>query len=33
MTDKIMPLEDAVKGYEIFDAMKVHKVIFDTGKP
>ncbi|KAH7371121.1 S-glutathione dehydrogenase [Pyrenochaeta sp. MPI-SDFR-AT-0127] len=32
MTNTIMPLDEAVKGYEIFDAMKVHKVIFDAGK-
>ncbi|KAF3770053.1 hypothetical protein M406DRAFT_343984 [Cryphonectria parasitica EP155] len=28
MFDKIMPLEEAVEGYELFDQMKVHKVIF-----
>lgn len=28
MFDKIMPLEDAVEGYELFDKMKVQKVIF-----
>lgn len=28
MFDKIMPLFEAVEGYELFDAMKVHKVIF-----
>lgn len=30
MFDKIMPLEDAVEGYELFDKMKVQKVIFKT---
>lgn len=28
MFDKIMPLADAVEGYELFDNMKVQKVIF-----
>ncbi|PSS03844.1 alcohol dehydrogenase GroES-like domain-containing protein [Coniella lustricola] len=28
MFDKIMPLQDAVEGYELFDKMKAHKVIF-----
>ncbi|KAK3322272.1 chaperonin 10-like protein [Apodospora peruviana] len=28
MFDKIMPLEDAVEGYDLFDNMKVQKVIF-----
>ncbi|EEY20079.1 S-(hydroxymethyl)glutathione dehydrogenase [Verticillium alfalfae VaMs.102] len=32
MTDTIMPLSDAVKGYEIFDSMKSLKVIFDAEK-
>ena len=32
MADKVMPLSEAVKGYEIFDAMKAHKVIFDATK-
>lgn len=30
MADKIMPLSEAVEGYEIFDAMKVQKVIFEV---
>lgn len=30
MSDKIMPLKDAVEGYDIFDKMKVQKVVFDT---
>jgi hypothetical protein len=28
MTDKIMPLSEAVEGYDIFNQMKVQKVIF-----
>lgn len=28
MFDKIMPLQDAVEGYDLFDKMKAHKVIF-----
>lgn len=28
MFDKIMPLQEAVEGYDLFDKMKVHKVIF-----
>lgn len=28
MFDKIMPLTEAVEGYDIFDKMKVQKVIF-----
>ncbi|EGY21904.1 S-(hydroxymethyl)glutathione dehydrogenase [Verticillium dahliae VdLs.17] len=32
MTDTVMPLSDAVKGYEIFDSMKSLKVIFDAEK-
>lgn len=28
MADKIMPLSEAVEGYEIFDKMKAQKVIF-----
>lgn len=28
MSDKIMPLSDAVEGYDIFDKMKVQKVVF-----
>lgn len=30
MTDTIMPLSDAVAGYELFDSMKALKVIFDA---
>ncbi|KAI5455637.1 chaperonin 10-like protein [Mariannaea sp. PMI_226] len=32
MTDKIMPLSQAVEGYELFDSMKVQKVIFEADK-
>lgn len=32
MTDKIMPLTQAVEGYDIFNAMKVQKVIFEADK-
>lgn len=28
MFDHVMPLRDAVEGYELFDKMKVQKVIF-----
>jgi len=28
MFDKIMPLSDAVEGYQIFDNMQAQKVIF-----
>jgi len=30
MFDKIMPLSDAVEGYEIFDKMLAHKVVFEA---
>jgi hypothetical protein len=29
MTDKIMPMSQALEGYEIFNNMKVQKVIFE----
>ena len=32
MADKIMPLTQAVEGYDIFNAMKVQKVIFEADK-
>lgn len=32
MTDKIMPLSQAVEAYDIFNAMKVQKVIFEADK-
>ncbi len=28
MFDKIMPLTEAVKGYELFDKMKAQKIVF-----
>ncbi len=28
MTDKFMPLSEAVEGYDIFNNMKVQKVVF-----
>lgn len=28
MFDKIMPLSEAIEGYDLFDNMKAHKVIF-----
>ena len=30
MTETIMPLSKAVEGYELFNNMKAHKVIFDA---
>jgi len=30
MADKIMPLSEAVEGYDIFDKMKAQKVVFET---
>jgi hypothetical protein len=30
MADKIMPLSEAVEGYDIFDKMKVQKVVFEA---
>jgi hypothetical protein len=32
MSDKIMPLSDAIEGYDLFDKMKVQKVIFEAQK-
>jgi hypothetical protein len=32
MADKIMPLTEAVEGYDMFDKMKVQKVVFDARK-
>jgi hypothetical protein len=32
MSDKIMPLSQAVEGYELFDGGKVQKVVFEAGK-
>jgi len=30
MFEKIMPLSDAVEGYDIFDKMKAQKVVFEV---
>lgn len=30
MADKVMPLSEAVEGYDLFDKMKVQKVIFEA---
>jgi len=32
MADKVMPLSDAIEGYELFDKMKVQKVVFEAQK-
>lgn len=32
MADKIMPLSEAVEGYDLFDKMKVQKVVFEAQK-
>jgi hypothetical protein len=32
MTDKIMPMSQALEGYELFNGMKVQKVIFEAQK-
>ncbi|KAL8798746.1 MAG: hypothetical protein Q9182_006434 [Xanthomendoza sp. 2 TL-2023] len=32
MSDKIMPLTEAVEGYDLFDKMKVQKVVFEAQK-
>jgi hypothetical protein len=32
MADKIMPLSEAVEGYDLFDKMKAQKVIFELQK-
>jgi hypothetical protein len=32
MADKIMPLSQAVEGYDIFDKMQVVKVVFEADK-
>jgi hypothetical protein len=29
MADKIMPLSEALEGYELFNTMKVQKVVFE----
>ncbi|KAB2108369.1 hypothetical protein AG0111_0g3041 [Alternaria gaisen] len=33
MADKIMPLSEALEGYDLFDKMKVQKVVFEAQKP
>lgn len=30
MADKVMPLSQAVEGYDLFDKMQVQKVIFEA---
>jgi hypothetical protein len=30
MFEKVMPLTDAVEGYDLFDKMKVQKVLFEA---
>jgi hypothetical protein len=32
MADKIMPMSQAVEGYELFNNMKAQKVIFEAEK-
>ena len=32
MADKVMPLSQAVEGYELFDKMQVQKVVFEAQK-
>lgn len=32
MADKMMALSEAVEGYDLFDKMKVQKVVFDAQK-
>ena len=32
MADKIMPLTQAVEGYDLFDKMKAQKVVFEAQK-
>ena len=32
MSDKVMPLSEAVEGYDIFDKMKAQKVVFEAEK-
>lgn len=32
MSDKIMPLSEAVEGYDLFDKMKAQKVVFEASK-
>jgi hypothetical protein len=32
MADKVMPLSEALEGYELFNSMKVQKVVFEAQK-
>lgn len=32
MSDKVMPLSEAVEGYDLFDKMKAQKVVFEAEK-
>lgn len=32
MFDKILPLSDALEGYDIFDKMQAQKVVFKVGR-
>lgn len=32
MADKIMPLSQAVEGYDLFDKMQAQKVVFEADK-
>ncbi|KAF2708861.1 GroES-like protein [Pleomassaria siparia CBS 279.74] len=32
MADKVMPLSEAIEGYDLFDKMKAQKIIFEPGK-
>jgi hypothetical protein len=32
MADRIMPMSEAVQGYDDFDKMKVQKVVFEAHK-
>jgi hypothetical protein len=31
MTDKVMPLSEAIEGYDLFNNMQAQKVIFELG--
>jgi hypothetical protein len=32
MADKVMPMSQAVEGYDLFDKMKAQKVVFEAQK-
>jgi hypothetical protein len=32
MFEKVMPLSEALEGYDLFDRMKVQKVVFEPSK-